>query len=437
MRIAIDGYNFALPHGTGVATYGYVLADMLRALGHEVEAVFGIAAGAKADTREVLFFERLGLGPQPFKASEIAGITSGTAKSFGTKTPDPIANDGVVDRRAFTGQIPRLERLWTLPHMFEIGRVRFQLTSRFLTIRLPNPPAVMHWTYPVPVRMAGCPNIYTLHDLVPLKLPHTTLDDKRYYYRMVAECVRSADHICTVSEASRKDVLEIFGADPAKVTNTYQSSPLPAGLSADPAEDAAMVRGIFDLEPGSYFLFFGALDPKKNLNRILDAFLTAQTSRRLVVVGARDWGMNTDNRLSSKANPLSPKKNPLRALADNHRILQLDYQPRSLLFRLIRGARAVLFPSLYEGFGLPALEAMQLGTPVISSTVSSLPEVVGNAGLLVDPYDVGAIASAIRTLDTDDALYERLGHAGIEQARRFDDECYRSRLAALYGRIAG
>lgn len=430
MRIAIDGYNLALPHGTGVATYGYVLADTLRSLGHEVETVFGVAAGAKANTREVLFFERLGVGPKPLKASEIAAIVGATAKSFGAKTPQPVPNDGVVDRRAFAGQVPQLERLWTLPHMFEIGRARFYATSRFLTIRLPNPPAVMHWTYPVPVRMAGCPNIYTLHDLVPLKLPHTTLDDKSYYYKLVAECVRSADHICTVSEASRTDILDIFGADPAKVTNTYQSSPPPPGLSADPAEDAAMVRGIFNLEPGGYFLFFGALDPKKNLSRILDAFLTAQTGRPLVVVGARDWGMNTDNRLSSKTNPL-------RALADNSRVIQLDYQPRSLLFRLIRGARAVLFPSLYEGFGLPALEAMQLGTPVISSTVSSLPEVVGDAGLLVDPYDVGAIANAIRALDTDNALCERLGRAGIEQARRFDEETYRSRLAALYSRVLG
>jgi glycosyltransferase involved in cell wall biosynthesis len=407
---------------------------MLRALGHEVEAVFGIAAGAKENTREVLFFERLGQGPKPLKSSEIAAIAASTANSLGAKMPKPVPDEGVVDRRAFTGQIPRLEQLWTLPHMFEVASIRFRATSRFLTIRLPNPPDVMHWTYPVPIRMAGCPNIYTLHDLVPLKLPHTTLDDKSFYYKMVAECVRTADHICTVSDASRADILKIFGADPAKVTNTYQSSPPPAGLSDDPAVDAEMVRGVFDLVPGSYFLFFGALDPKKNLNRILDAFLTAQTTRRLVVVGARDWGMNTDSRLSSKKDPSEEKKkkNPLRALEGNQRILQLDYQPRSLLFRLIRSARAVLFPSLYEGFGLPALEAMQMGTPVISSTVSSLPEVVGSGGLLVDPYDVGAIASAIRKLDTDDALYEQLSRAGLEQARRFDDDTYRTRLAALY-----
>jgi len=435
MRIAIDGYNLALPYGTGVATYGYVLADMLRSLGHEVEAVFGIAAGGKPETREVLFFEKLGMGPQPLKASDVLGIGQGTALSFAAKTPHRIPDNGMVDRRAFASQIPQLEGMWTLPHMFEVGRARFYATSSFLTIQLPNPPHVMHWTYPVPVRMAGCPNIYTLHDLVPLKLPHTTLDDKKYYYRMVGECISSADHICTVSEASRNDILEIFGADPEKVTNTYQSSPPPANLAEDPADDAAMVRGIFDLEPDSYFLFFGALDPKKNLSRILDAFLTAQTGRRLVVVGARDWGMNTDNRLASSKRKTETKGSPLQALRDNPRILQLDYQPRSLLFRLIRGARAVLFPSLYEGFGLPALEAMQLGTPVIGSNVASLPEVIGDGGLLVDPYDTGAIAGAIRALDLDDALRQKLSAAALRQAQRFDSETYRSSLASLYDRI--
>jgi glycosyltransferase involved in cell wall biosynthesis len=139
--------------------------------------------------------------------------------------------------------------------------------------------------------------------------------------------------------------------------------------------------------------------------------------------------MNTDNRLSSKSNPLS-------SLTSNNRIIQLDYLPRPLLFRLIRGARAVLFPSLYEGFGLPALEAIQLGTPVIGSTASSLPEVIGEAGLLVDPYDIGAIAGAIRALDSDNDLCDRLGRAGIEQARRFDEERYSSRLAALYAQFS-
>ncbi|EPR14870.1 hypothetical protein M527_27205 [Sphingobium indicum IP26] len=113
-------------------------------------------------------------------------------------------------------------------------------------------------------------------------------------------------------------------------------------------------------------------------------------------------------------------------------IVVLQYLARDMLFRLIRAARAVLFPSLYEGFGLPALEAIQLGTPVIASNVSSLPEVVGGAGLQVDPYSVEAIAKAICTLDADPALYDRLCLAAPAQAAKFTDAAFVARLRTVY-----
>jgi glycosyltransferase involved in cell wall biosynthesis len=113
-------------------------------------------------------------------------------------------------------------------------------------------------------------------------------------------------------------------------------------------------------------------------------------------------------------------------------IIQLQYLPRDMLFRLIRSARAVLFPSLYEGFGLPALEALQLGTPVISSNTASLPEVVGEGGLLVDPYETTQIADAIRALDQDDALYDRLSRAGLAHATGFTNEAFAERLGDMY-----
>ena len=106
-----------------------------------------------------------------------------------------------------------------------------------------------------------------------------------------------------------------------------------------------------------------------------------------------------------------------------------------MLFTLVRGAKAVAFPSLYEGFGLPALEAMMLGTPVLTSNTSSLPEVVGDAALKVDPYDVRAIAGGLRALDDDAQLRARLSLAGGEQARLFTMDRYQERLAAMYDKV--
>lgn len=427
MRIGIDGYNLAMPHGTGVATYGASLAAVLAQMGHSVEGVFGFDTGRKAETRELLFFDRLGHGHRLTQAQLARRVGASTAFYHRRRRLRAVPLTDNIDRRGFGHRMPAFDALWSSPLLFETAWARFSWLGRFLTVTIPDPPDVMHWTYPVPLRMAGTRNVYTIHDLVPLKLPHTTLDDKAYYHRLVDRCIRDGDHICTVSQASEADILSLFPAASGKVTNTYQSSPIPREITAASEErDFAIVRDLFGLVPRGFYLFFGALDPKKNIARIIDAYLTSQSRVPLVIVGARDWGMGAG------------------ALGDNgkvygravgERIVRLDYLPRVTLFRLIRAAKAVLFPSLYEGFGLPVLEAIGLGTPVVTSAISSLPEVAGEAALQVDPYRTEDIAEAIRALDADPALCARLQAAGPAQAARFSEAAWAERLAALYARI--
>jgi glycosyltransferase involved in cell wall biosynthesis len=295
-----------------------------------------------------------------------------------------------------------------------------------------DPPDIMHWTYPLPIELVGSRNIYTLHDLVPLRLPYTTLDAKASYRALTKACTECGDHICTVSEASRRDIIAEFAIDPARVTNSYQASPLPAAaLAHSPAEDAAMIEGIFGLPAQGYFLFFGAIEPKKNLGRLIEAYLALRTETPLVIVGARAWRSEEELRLLREDEDGDSAHRQTLA----KRIIRLDYMPRPLLLRLIRGARALAFPSLYEGFGLPVLEAMQFGTPILTSNTSSLPEVAGEAAVLVDPYDPLAIAAGLRALDSDGALRARLSQAGPEQAARFSEERYRERLEAMYAQV--
>jgi glycosyltransferase involved in cell wall biosynthesis len=213
------------------------------------------------------------------------------------------------------------------------------------------------------------------------------------------------------------------------VTNTYQSSPIPASIAAASAqEDCATVERLFGLPPKGFYLFFGAQDPKKNIARIIDGYLMSGSECPLVVVTSRDWGMEgTMGALAADGT--------IYGREHDHPIVMLQYLPRDMLFRLIRAARAVLFPSIYEGFGLPALEAIQLGTPVVSSNTSSLPEVVGDAGLQVDPYSTEDIAGAIRQLDNDKALYARLSAAAPAQAARFTDDAFAERLQGVYAKL--
>ena len=430
-----------MPHGTGIATYATQLVSALHGLGHEVDGVFGLDVPADPSLRQAAFFDRYRRPPEPPRRVKRWRRPWHHARNYLRAVgPHPLRavplDEGVATTDDGTAAIPPFDRLVTAARLFEDASIAFARTGRFTTVRLPDPPAVMHWTYPLPIRMAGARNIYTLHDLVPLKLPYTTLDDKTLYGRLIAGCLRHADQICTVSESSKRDILDRYGIDAARVTNTYQAVPRSSEvLAGDPAQDAAAVESIFGLERRGYFLFFGAIEPKKNVGRLIEAYLTLRSATPLVIVGARAWQSEAELQLmpDGGANGAAGTFRGPRGQS----IVRLDYLSRPLLAKLVRGARAVVFPSLYEGFGLPVLEAMQLGTPVITANTSSLPEVAGDAGLLIDPYDVSALVEALRRLDGDAALGAMMSARGLEQAKLFSRERYRERLTELYRAAMG
>jgi glycosyltransferase involved in cell wall biosynthesis len=432
MRVTIDGYNLALPHGTGVATYGYQLASAALGAGIEVGGLYGLRAPFNRRLRDVGFYEELGGGHQE-RATRRRG-------SFGWyreislmlrgKRSRDIPLEGRVLTRQFSQRMPAFSQLHTAPDIFELANRNFARVGLFSNVHVARPPDVMHWTYPLPVRVQGAMNIYTMHDMVPLKLPYATADVKRYYYKLMRAIVRKADRIVTVSEASRRDIIEFFPAAAPKLVNTYQAVQLPGAIMEESeAELEAALRSIFNLPYKGYFLFFGAIEPKKNVHRLIEAYLSLATRTPLVIVGRRVWGSEPELRLLQR-----DETQPLKATFKN--IRRIDYLPRSLLLRLVRGAKAVTFPSLYEGFGLPVLEAMSVGTPVLTSNTSSLPEVAGEAAILVDPYDMRAIKAGLARLDSDAELRARLSAAGLAQAERFSVARYQERLAALYEELA-
>jgi glycosyltransferase involved in cell wall biosynthesis len=432
--IGIDGYNLAMPNGTGVATYAFALARTLRQAGHQTQGVFGIEVGKDPAIREVMFFDQLARAepknkPRREIRREMTRLVLSSIAPLQKRSMLEVPLTEQVEKSTFEHRFPAFHRLASSGRLFQIAHQYFGYYRRFLRVRMQNPPQIMHWTYPVPLEMEGTRNIYTLHDLVPLRLPYTTLDAKASYYEIVKQCVSRAAHICTVSNASLADILTRFDLDTARITNTYQASPMPAdALHADPAEDAAMVEGIFGLRPNSYFLYFGAIEPKKNVGRLLEAYLSGRTETPLVIVGARAWQSDDELRLLSGGDSAAS----LYGRNISQRIVRLDYLPRVLLLRLIRSAKAVVFPSLYEGFGLPVLEAMQLGTPVLTSRTSSLPEVAGDAAMLVDPYSTNSISEGLAALDGDAALRARLKAAGQIQAARFSQDRYLERLERMY-----
>lgn len=426
LTIGIDGYNLAMPRGTGIATYGLNLARTLQAGGHRTVGVFGLHVGKDSSLRETLFFDRVGqpqtgrvvFGGRWQRRAHMLGATLNWAlKPQALDVPLTTR----VDKESFAEKLPNFERLTSVTGLFPLAQRHFAMTGRFLALRMENPPEIMHWTYPVPVRIEGARNIYTIHDLVPLRLPYTTLTDKQHFARLLRRCAVEADHICTVSEFSREDIMDQCGIPPSQITNTYQNSFIPDDILNEPFQESAQkIESIFGLKSGGFFLFFGALEPKKNLGRLIEAYLGLQDQPPLVLVGARAW-------MSEGELSLLPENDP--------RIIRLDYLNRTMLLRLMRSARAVLFPSIFEGFGLPVLEAMQLGTPVLTGNRSSLPEVAGDGALLVNPYNTASIAEGIKRLNQDDRLRENLSARGPRQAQKFSETAYLARLESMYMKI--
>jgi glycosyltransferase involved in cell wall biosynthesis len=432
-HVMIDGYNLGLEKGTGVATYARNLSYALRDLGHMVSVLYGNKSSASRDQllREITFFDTKDDDRGGGMLDIIDQVQHAVRGPLGRAAVE-VPMTGRVISDAFHAKMPHYDKIYNSADVFKRTQSSFMLWGELSSVRVPQKPDLAHWTYPLPLRVKGVPNIYTLHDIVPLRLPHTTLDNKRRYLNLLRKLSDKADHFVTVSECSKRDIVDIVGISPDRITNTYQSVEIPEHLRNKPEQEVAReVEGLLGVGYKDYFLFWGSIEPKKNIGRIIEAYLASRVDAPLVIVGAQAWKSKRELRLLEAGGAM------LNDLGNTSRrgVIRLSYVPFSLLVSLIRGARAALFPSLYEGFGLPALEAMLLGTPVICSNGSSLPEVAGDAALMVDPYDVAAITDAIRRIDGDADLRIELTGRGSRQVARFTPALYRDRLNAVYQRL--
>jgi len=342
--------------------------------------------------------------------------------------PLPVELTGAVVARQFKRSLAAHDRVFVSRNLFANARTYFSRTKAFVNLAFEPRPDILHCTCPLPLRVRSACNVYTIHDLVPLRLPFTTQDNKRQLFRLLKKIAREADHIVTVSENSKRDIIELLGVEEKRITNTYQAVDFPREwIERSTTAIANQLDGTFGLQYQDYLLFYGALEPKKNVRRLIDAYLISDVDVPLVLVIAGGWQNEAEMKLLAEHS-----ENNGASHRSRRRIYRFDYVTYPTLVTLIRGARAVIFPSLYEGFGLPVLESMVLGTPVVASREASLPEVAGDAALLVDPYDTDQIARAIATIVNDADLRAELSRRGPTQAAKFSVDRYRERVAALY-----
>ena len=258
----------------------------------------------------------------------------------------------------------------------------------------------------VPLR---CAKVVTIHDLSVLHYPDMHPPERiRYFGKRLAKSAQDAARIITGSSFIKRDIVATLGIDPAKIRVVpYGVAPEFAPL---PSADVSRALDRYSLQPGGYLLAVGTREPRKNLERLLDAYLSLPTAiraeRPLVLAGPAGWRAEQLERRLEQAE----RKGAVR---------RLGYIPDADRTALYTGAAAFAYPSLYEGFGLPPLEAAACGTPVLTSVNSPMEEVLGDVAILVDPLDAGSIAAGLARLLADPGIAARAHRAGPARAARF------------------
>jgi alpha-1,3-rhamnosyl/mannosyltransferase len=301
---------------------------------------------------------------------------------------------------------------------------------RLLHQQRPTSPALYHTPYYLMPYWTGLPNVVTLHDLIALALPQSVSVQARWLFKLAAGmAVRVASHVIIDAESVRQELLAHFRIAPERVT----AVPLAAAAHFRPPTEATMqaVRAQHNL-PDRFIFYFGINKPHKNLVRLLDAYAvvareraeTGQAMPPLVIAGA--W----DNRYPESKTRVSE--------------LGLDEQVRFIgrvsdaeLPALYGAATLFVFPSLYEGFGLPVVEAMACGAPVACSDTIGLRDVAGDAALLFDPYDTASIVATLRAALANPDLLTDLRQRGLAQAQRFSWASTAAQTLAIYRELLG
>jgi glycosyltransferase involved in cell wall biosynthesis len=326
-------------------------------------------------------------------------------------TQPPAGLESVPARTVRAGYKPWRMAVW-LGHLAGVGFNRLVPGVELFH-------ATEHLLPPFP----GVPTVLTVHDMIFKLFPEHQKKLNFWYLNatMPLYC-RRADAIITVSASSKRDMVAHYGLDPARIAVIHEAAD-PSFVPA-PAEAVAAVRSRYGL-PDRFLLHVGTIEPRKNLTRLVEALQALRAEGLaipLVVVGAKGWLYDDFFRRLADLDVRDSVQFP-------------GYVPFQDLVPLYGAATLAVMPSVYEGAGLPVVEAMASGTPVVCSHASSLPEMGGDAARYFDPYDVAAIAQAIRTVWTDADLRAEMRSRGLEQAARFSWKRAAQETLAIYDKL--
>lgn len=361
----------------------------------------------------LVYYSRAGIGQYIMRLAKALADLEASQDEFillqSRKDPTQVVNGRNFSRVS----------LWTPSHHWaeqtalrlEIGRLRLDL---------------LHSPDFIPPFQRNCKSVITVHDLAFLLYPHFLTKEAARYYGQIDQAVRYTDHIIAVSESTRQDTIKLLGVPERKITVIHEAAnPIYQPMDSDEAH--RQVTEIYGIDQ-EYLLFVSTIEPRKNLPGLLQAYRKLvddyKRPERLVLAGSRGW-------LSEEVYDM------VETLRLDDHVRFLGRVPSEHLVYLYNAARLLVHPSFYEGFGLPPLEAMTCGTPTIVSNVSALPEVVGDAAILINPHDIDGLTVAMWRVLTDGDLRASLIAKGLKRAKMFSWKRAARETLDVYHRVVG
>ena len=427
-NILVDSFNLGLKHGSGIKTYGATLLDAYKKLNFDV-GIFAdnkFVQGKNPILDEVMFFDQqFKLPKQRFNSKywevlrdSIQLVKSKPVSTFPVNVTSPDINNYLSKAAAES----KYSYICNAHDAFHSANRFFYVFKRSVKFKLAKKPDIWHMTTPLPISIKGTKTVITVHDLIPLKVPFTTLDIKNNFYYLFKWACKSADMILSVSEQTKKDIIDIYKISEEKIKTTWQSvKKIKSYTDGDLEFDEKYLKSN-KINKEKYVLFVGNIEPKKNIKSLITAMSFVNPNIKLVIVGKKAWLW--EDQLKN-----------VKKYLDDERVVFMDFIDDDELSVLYRNASCLVFPSLYEGFGLPVLEAMQHNCPVICSGITSLPEVAGDAALYIDPYDYKDIRNKISAILHNPELRMDMIEKGKKRVEFFSPENYARRLESAYSSL--
>lgn len=349
--------------------------------------------------------------------------TAGQKSGFGFYVSNLVENLKKIDQnnQYFLAE-PYKDRDLSTPQRIIWDQIRFPIEA------LKNKADIIHQPcFSAPI-LTRAKTVVTIHDLISVNFPQNLPFFSRLFYsKLMPYTYKFADSFIAISEHTKKDILKLLNIDPKKITVIYEAASeeyVPLN-SLEDKEKIKNVKNKYKINQ-DYILHIGTLEPRKNLNFLVKAFAEVikdnTIKHNLVIAGKKGWYYEDLFKL-------------VKDLELEGRVIFTGYIEDEDKKYLYNGATAFVFPSLYEGFGLPPLEAMSCGIPVISSNTSSMPEVIGNAGILLSPEERDKWSESIKTLLKDQKLQKDLSEKSLQQAKKFSWEKTARETLEVYEKV--